>query len=571
MQFLNDLRVGNKLTVLIVIAVIAVGIVGSVGYFSLKQSSEMLTSTYEQRLVPIRLLSENGANARGVSAAVLELMLTTEDKKNQELKAFITDRIKRNNEIMEVIEKVPKDNKTIELLDAVKDAQKKNREARNQVLELAMQNKNAEAYALYVSTLNPLTLRYIENLEKLIAYYADLSERTNQVSKEAVAKAVMTMLGVSLLLLIVLGVVGKLISKAITAPLQVMVSLCEGFAQGDFQDKPRRVVRKDEIGQLADSLVAMRTSLSLIFKHVNESAEQVAAASEELTASSDQSAHAVTAVASSIMEVAQGADKQLGAAENATRVVDEMSSGIQTAAGNSEQMAQQSALAARKAKDGNEAIGKAVSQMSTIEESVNHSAQVVEKLGKRSEEIGQIIETISGIASQTSLLSLNAAIEAARAGEQGRGFAVVADEVRKLADQSQEAAKKIAELIGEIQQDTKNAVTAMESGTREVRLGANVVKVAGDTFGEIAALVDGVSGQVDDNSSAMQRLAVSAQQIVKTVKDIEVLSKQTSGEAQSVSAATEEQSASMEEIASASQSLAKLAQELQVEIQKFRT
>ena len=571
MQFLNDLRVGNKLTVLIVIAVIAVGIVGSVGYFSLKQSSEMLTSTYEQRLVPIRLLSENGANARGVSAAVLELMLTTEDKKNQELKAFITDRIKRNNEIMEVIEKVPKDNKTIELLDAVKDAQKKNREARNQVLELAMQNKNAEAYALYVSTLNPLTLRYIENLEKLIAYYEDLSERTNQVSKEAVAKAVMTMLGVSLLLLIVLGVVGKLISKAITAPLQVMVSLCEGFAQGDFQDKPRRVVRKDEIGQLADSLVAMRTSLSLIFKHVNESAEQVAAASEELTASSDQSAHAVTAVASSIMEVAQGADKQLGAAENATRVVDEMSSGIQTAAGNSEQMAQQSALAARKAKDGNEAIGKAVSQMSTIEESVNHSAQVVEKLGKRSEEIGQIIETISGIASQTSLLSLNAAIEAARAGEQGRGFAVVADEVRKLAEQSQEAAKKIAALIGEIQQDTKNAVTAMESGTREVQLGANVVKVAGDTFGEIATLVDGVSEQVGDISTSMQQLAVSAQQIVRTVKGIEELSKQTSGEAQSVSAATEEQSASMEEIASASQSLAKLAQELQTEIQKFRT
>lgn len=571
MQLLNDLRVGNKLSILIVIAVIAVGIVGCVGYFSLKQSSELLTSTYEQRLVPIRLLSENGANARGVSAAVLELMLTTDDKKNQELKNFIAERIKRNNEIMSAIEKLPLDRKTSELLEAVKVSQKANREARTKVLELAMQNRNAEAYSLFVSSLSPLTLKYIDNVEKIIAYYEEQSESTNQMSKEAVDKAVLLMLGVSLLFLIVLGAVGKLISKAITAPLQLMVSVCEGFAQGDFRDKPRSVVRKDEIGRLADTLADMRTSLRLIFKHVNESAEQVAAASEELTASADQSAHAVTAVASSIMEVAQGADKQLGAAENATHVVDEMSSGIQTAAGNSEQMAQQSALAARKAKNGNEAIGKAVSQMSTIEESVNHSAQVVEKLGKRSEEIGQIIETIAGIASQTSLLSLNAAIEAARAGEQGRGFAVVADEVRKLADQSQEAAKKIAELIGEIQQDTKNAVTAMESGTREVQLGANVVKVAGDTFGEIATLVDGVSEQVGDISTSMQRLAVSAQQIVRTVKEIEALSKQTSGEAQSVSAATEEQSASMEEIASASQSLAKLAQELQTEIQKFRT
>ena len=178
------------------------------------------------------------------------------------------------------------------------------------------------------------------------------------------------------------------------------------------------------------------------------------------------------------MEVAQGADQQLNAAGSATQVVDEMSSGIQAVADNSEQMSKQSAQAAQKAQSGNEAIGKAVSQMTTIEETVSHSAQVVEKLGKRSEEIGQIIETISGIASQTSLLSLNAAIEAARAGEQGRGFAVVADEVRKLADQSQEAAKKIEELISEIQQDTKNAVTAMANGTREVQLGANVVKVA---------------------------------------------------------------------------------------------
>ncbi len=93
------------------------------------------------------------------------------------------------------------------------------------------------------------------------------------------------------------------------------------------------------------------------------------------------------------------------------------------------------------------------------------------KLGERSQDIGQIVETIAGIAGQTNWLALNAAIEAACAGEQGRGFAVVAEELRKLAEQSQEAAKRIATLIGEVQQDTTQAVNAMEQGTKEVVMG----------------------------------------------------------------------------------------------------
>lgn len=209
-------------------------------------------------------------------------------------------------------------------------------------------------------------------------------------------------------------------------------------------------------------------------------------------------------------------------------------------------------------------------QMIHIEKAVTNSAEIVANLGERSKEIGQIVDTISGIAGQTNLLALNAAIEAARAGEQGRGFAVVAEEVRKLAEQSQEAAKHIAVLIGEIQEDTQHAVSAMADGTQEVQRGTEAVNTAGKAFLEIAGLIETVSGQVGDIAAAIQQMAGGSQQLVSSVKDIDTLSRDIAEQTQTVSAATEEQTASMEEIASSSHELAQMAEKLQTAIAKFR-
>ncbi len=148
--------------------------------------------------------------------------------------------------------------------------------------------------------------------------------------------------------------------------------------------------------------------------------------------------------------------------------------------------------------------------MTNFERSVNKSTHVVAKLGERSTKIGKIVDTISGIAGQTNLLALNAAIEAARAGENGRGFAVVAEEVRKLAEQSQGAAKQIASMIGEIQEDTEQAVLTMNDGTREAKLGAEAINKTGQVFTEIETMVTQVSEQVQDISVTIQQMAVNS-------------------------------------------------------------
>jgi len=570
LNFLNNIKVSMKLGALILVAFIALSMVGYTGYYYLEQSSSDLDNMYKNQLVPVTLIEENRAHLNATSAALLEIMLTTDMNKNKELENEIAKRVNAFNANIVEFEKTELTTKEKEKLAVLKTSLQKYRDARGKVVELALQNKNAEAYALYITSVAPLGKDTNDKCIDLAKYEVEVAQKSSVDNKASFQHGIRIMLGSLFVSFVLLGVCGMFITRMITGPLRTMVLVCEEFAAGDFREKPRKLVRKDEIGQLADALAKMRDSLRAVFKKVNESAELVAASSEELTAGAEQSAQASNQVAVSIGEVAAGAEKQVYAINETAEVVDHMMTGLQQVASNTNLVADKSSQAAGTAKEGGKSVDKAVNQMVKIEQTVNHSAQVVTTLGERSKEIGQIVDTISGIAAQTNLLALNAAIEAARAGEQGRGFAVVAEEVRKLAEQSQDAAKKIAMLIGEIQGDTDKAVVAMSEGTREVKIGTEVVTTAGHAFEEIEILVTEVSNQVKEISSALQVMENGSQQIVSSVKQIGNLSKNASSEAQTVSAATEEQSASMEEIASSSQSLAKMAQDLQEVISKFR-
>ncbi len=402
--------------------------------------------------------------------------------------------------------------------------------------------------------------------------YADFREKQIQ---EVITQIVETMsftksmaLGISLVSAILGILIGFSSALAITRPVGALVAVAQQIAQGNLAQKVE-IKRNDEIGELQKAFKAMVQNWREVVTNVQANAHQVATSSEELTASAEQSAQAANQVADAITNVAQGTEKQLKAVNATVAVVEQMSAGIQQIAANTNMVSQASEKTAGAATNGGKAVDTAVSQMNAIEKTVEHSARVVAKLGERSKEIGQIVATISGIAGQTNLLALNAAIEAARAGEQGRGFAVVAEEVRKLAEQSQEAAKQIAALIQEIQSDTDQAVVAMDAGTREVKIGTEVVNGAGVAFREIVALIDQMSSQVREISAAIQQMAGGSQQIVTAVREIDKVSKETSGQTQAVSAATEEQSASMEEVAASSEALAKMAEELQAAVKRF--
>lgn len=379
-----------------------------------------------------------------------------------------------------------------------------------------------------------------------------------------------TLLFTNLLVAILAIFISRFISGRISRPAQEVSAAAASIAAGDLSGPNVAVTTNDEIGELGQSFNTMKSNLRQVMQTIQSSAEQVTSSSEELTASAEQSAIASTQVADSITSVAQGAAGQLHAIENASATVQTLSAGLEEAAASAHEVSDQSSRASRTAVDGAQTVSQAVKQMQSIQETVNFSASVVSKLGESSQEIGQIVDTISGIAAQTNLLALNAAIEAARAGEQGRGFAVVAEEVRHLAEQSQDAAKKITELISEIQGDTAKAVSAMQAGTREVETGVEVVNSTGTAFKSIETIVLHVADQMKEMSTVIEHMAQGSQEIVTAVAEIDRLSKQASSESENVAAITEEQSAAAEEIAASSQGLEGMAQKMQEAVSKFR-
>lgn len=327
---------------------------------------------------------------------------------------------------------------------------------------------------------------------------------------------------------------------------------------------------KDELGQVSNDLNSMLDHLKGLIHSVQDHAAQVAASSEQLNSSTEQTAEAAQIVARTIDSVTEGALQQSSSTKKVAETTEKMSEMFLRISSNSEMAARNSEEAVQKAKRGEDTVVSAVAQMETIKETVDNAADTIVKLGERSKEIGKIVDTISDISNQTNLLALNAAIEASHAGEHGQGFSVVANEVKKLAEESKQSAGKISEVIKVIQSETDIAVTSITHGTHEVKKGSEVIQNTGMTFHEITSIVSQVFEQMKDVSSAIRELSLNTKHIVEMARDVDKLAASAREQFENVAGTTEEQTATLEEIASASQELSSMASSLQDSVSRFK-
>ena len=371
-------------------------------------------------------------------------------------------------------------------------------------------------------------------------------------------------------IIVVLGGVSWVLIGRQMKKLSQVSDAMEKVSAGNLAIQDLDVTSEDEIGSLSKDVNVMKKKLSKLIQDVLESCERVAASSQELTASADQTSSSINQVADNTADMAECASKQSDTVEDLQNIIDEMNLKINELHAGAKIMDAAAKTGQDSASNGKKKVDFAIEKIHLIEKQVTKSAEVVGTLGKRSEEIGTIVDTISEIADQTNLLALNAAIEAARAGEHGRGFTVVSEEVRKLAEQSAVAAKNISELIKQIQNETASAVEEIKLGNSSVKDGAESVMATGDAFKIIEEQVHALNENVQNSMRHIDAVNSTSRTILSAIESVQQISNQTSENARSVSAATEEQAATIHEMADASGQLSILAQKLRDEVGKFK-
>ena len=402
------------------------------------------------------------------------------------------------------------------------------------------------------------------------------------LEKEFVAhqhQALITSVVQTIIVLIVLIAVGAFIAfyfgSRITQPIALATNQMVRMSNSDFTETDelaevrKLVTHNNEIGAISEALDLMHSNIRNLMLQISDTTSSVAAASEELSASATQSAEASEMVATSCTNVATSCSGQINAVTGASNETDSFVINMENfkeAINRSGDMIKATNEAAI---NGAADMTNATEMMNTIRESVENTANVVEDLGESLKSIDEFVVTVAEIASQTNLLSLNASIEAARAGEMGKGFAVVASEISKLADESNQAAQKINELIAGIMKNSQEAVTAMRQGAEEVVNGSELVNEAGGTFNNIVNMVNSISEESNTMSAIVEQLSGGTDTIAKNIHEIEQMSIAVADETSNVSAASEQQTASSYEVAQASDRLAGNAQELQDFVARF--
>lgn len=326
----------------------------------------------------------------------------------------------------------------------------------------------------------------------------------------------------------------------------------------------------DEIAELARSFSEMKHRLTDTMRIVASSAHQVADSSHLLAESSHQTSESANQIALTMNDVAIGTTTQSDQSGRIGTMMQETVDEVNRSLGRAEETLTSAVDSTHIARKGEAAINEAIKHLGTVTQTVSYATDSIQKLGRRSEEIGGIITVITGIADQTNLLALNAAIEAARAGDQGKGFAVVATEVRKLAEQSSAAAGQITNLIGDIQAETSVTVRTMESNLEAVEEQVMIINKGGEALKEIVIRVEETENGVHQMKTAFEHVNKNSSDVQHAIQDISSIIEDSAAATQEVAATSEEQYATVEEITASSEELALIADKLRNEVNKFQ-
>jgi len=351
----------------------------------------------------------------------------------------------------------------------------------------------------------------------------------------------------------------------LVAYLKEMAGVSMAVAEGDLTVE---VVPRSKRDTLGNAFLRMSHGLQEIVRTTRDSAGQVSAGSNQVAGAADESAKVSVQASSAIEEVTstmhemsinvqnvvKNTQVQASSVAETSASIDQMVTSIQRVADTAKVLLDIANRSREEVVVGIQTMEKTTDGLNRTNKAIQSSAEIINVLGHRADDIGRIIEVIDDLAEQTNLLALNAAIEAARAGEHGLGFAVVADEVRKLAEKSTQSTKEIADLIQSIQREARQAVENMDRSTRIVEEGLSLGNDLGTALHKISNVVTEVYKFSQEIGAATNEQSVGSAQIAKATGRLTEIT-------QEINSAVEEQASGAQAVVRAMDKMRELVQQ----------
>lgn len=332
-----------------------------------------------------------------------------------------------------------------------------------------------------------------------------------------------------------------LTQEALFSGLHKLMETVEAIEDGDLTVRAD-ISSSDEIGRIAHALNSMLDKLSTIVKKTQAASNQMASAAAQITMT--------------VESQASGASEQAASISQTTATIEELAQTNKQIAYNAQRVFEATEDALKHAENGKNIVLKTMTSMNIIKDETQKAASKIIELGKKSEEIRDVVNIINEIADQTKILALNAAIEAARAGEAGKGFSVVANEIRKLAENVTESTENIKKIIEDVHDSTINIVSNTENQVKVVEEGAQLANQAANEILKIVEKVEAIANSAKQISIATQQEISASDQVAQAMREISVVAQQSASAAK--------------EIASSVEILKKITAEMEEEISKIK-
>ncbi|NWD77333.1 methyl-accepting chemotaxis protein [Pseudomonas gingeri] len=481
---------------------------------TLKDQSMVIVKQDWPKIDPIMVVAtgvrDNARNTR-------DLLL---DKDNQQAQQSIDSTKKRISQALETLEP---------LLDSAQGKAayatlKKHREAYvaafTQVQVLIKQGAPDAAMAQLKQQVIPAEQQVYQSLDALMALQGQIFIDREKSAEALYSDARRNMLGLFVLCLVSVSAAAIIVTRSVTRPLggepDAAARVLSQIAQGDLTIHVP--VKANAEGSVMMNMHQMQQNLNSMVKRIAASVDQVAGSSEQLSAVSSQTRGSLQLQGQEI--------------EQAAAAVNQMTAAVDEVARNAVSTSEASRISEQTAQRGREQVQETVASIGALADGMTDTSQRIEQLAGRVQDISTVLDVIRSIAEQTNLLALNAAIEAARAGDAGRGFAVVADEVRALAHRTQVSTREIEQMIGNVRQDTGQAVSAMHSSSQLVQATLEVAQRSGEALEEITRSISQINERNLMIASATEEQALVAREVDRNLVGIRNLSEQVSQGAQ---------------------------------------